>query len=67
MCITLGMTLTTRIMAIEYDEHVLRAAKGWSGPHLLGVSMYVVIFVRWVGWLQLRDHYDCRRGNQSCV
>ena len=36
MRVMLGMTLTTRIMAIEYGEHVLRAAEGWSGPHLLG-------------------------------
>jgi hypothetical protein len=40
MCMMLGMTLTTRIMAIEYDEYVLKAGEGWSGPHLLGVSVW---------------------------
>ena len=40
MCMALGVTLTTRIMAIEYAEHVLESAEGWPGPHLLGVSMW---------------------------
>ena len=40
MCMALGVTLTTRIMAIEYAEHVLESGEGWSGAHLLGVSMW---------------------------
>jgi len=40
MCMALWMTLATRIMAIEYAEHVLESAEGWSGPHLLGVSLW---------------------------
>jgi hypothetical protein len=66
MYIKIGVALTTRIVAIEYGEHVSGfVARMAESP--FARCLYVVIFVCWVGLLQLRGQYDPNRANQSHI